>query len=463
MSKRRVIQEEQKAQMNTIKCVVTFRSLFPSVIITVVLFLLFCDVTHAFPFQPPLQNVSSGVERDENSVEVWYTVYVPTTDSWERDSTIYRSDPGELWLMRKLLNQDGVVVWNIDHYDGSDRYLEKRVEYAVYDSAKGSWQKGSNSYRPDPGEQWLMRKFFNQEGIVAWYIDRFNDFSNVYLEKRIEYAVYYDSEGWQSRFNSYPGDATISDFLIQGSIIHYNADGISHKIGVFPIEIPDPKLRAAIRQIVGKYHVTFADLNNISSNQITDISSLAGLNKLEYLSLIDNQISDINPLSNLTNLSVLYLEANRITDISALGELTKIGPHDRCRGWTVGRNGISEIHLMLNYNQISDISPLVSNAGLDKGDAINLKHNPLNVEAYASHIPALQERGVKLLYDQPSGPYNPPSDSIDVNNDGTIDHSDLLLLGNHFGEKGSVVIGDINDDGIVDISDLVLIGRHFGE
>jgi len=51
----------------------------------------------------------------------------------------------------------------------------------------------------------------------------------------------------------------------------------------------------------------------------------------------------------------------------------------------------------------------------------------------------------------------------DVNQDGTVDISDLVLVGSHFGKTGEGIIGDINDDGVVDISDLVLVGGHFGE
>jgi len=51
----------------------------------------------------------------------------------------------------------------------------------------------------------------------------------------------------------------------------------------------------------------------------------------------------------------------------------------------------------------------------------------------------------------------------DVNNDGAVDISDLVLVGRHFGETGKGIVGDINEDGTVDISDLALVGIHFGE
>ena len=63
------------------------------------------------------------------------------------------------------------------------------------------------------------------------------------------------------------------------------------------------------------------------------------------------------------------------------------------------RHGIS-LHLGLANNRISDISPLVDNSGIGKGDGVDLTGNPLNDEAYNVHIPALIERGVIVLYDQ---------------------------------------------------------------
>jgi hypothetical protein len=55
--------------------------------------------------------------------------------------------------------------------------------------------------------------------------------------------------------------------------------------------------------------------------------------------------------------------------------------------------------LWLWRNNISDIQPLVENKGIGEGDEVNLKGNPLNDEAYDVHIPTLQDRGVKVLFD----------------------------------------------------------------
>jgi internalin A len=166
-----------------------------------------------------------------------------------------------------------------------------------------------------------------------------------------------------------------------------------------PVNIPDPALKAAIEAALGIANPTPADMLKLSqlwlggggikdltgleyarnltllqlggNVDISDISPLAGLTKLqrlwldqikvsdlsplsglkslEFLSITDAQVSDIGPLSGLTNLVRLLLPYNqRIADISALVGMTKLQ------------------HLRLEQNQISDIRPLAKLADLNE-------------------------------------------------------------------------------------------------
>jgi len=127
--------------------------------------------------------------------------------------------------------------------------------------------------------------------------------------------------------------------------------------------------------------LTKLDWLDLSCNQISNISPLAGLTNLTLLDLSTNQISDISPLAGLTNLTTLLLRFNQISDLTPLAGLTKL----------------TLLHLI--DNQISDISPLVANPGLAAGDLVNLRDNPLSPTSVHVHIPALQDRGVTVLWD----------------------------------------------------------------
>ena len=54
----------------------------------------------------------------------------------------------------------------------------------------------------------------------------------------------------------------------------------------------------------------------LNENEISDISPLKNLIKLEYLEIQRNRIVDVNPLKNLTNLKFLKLYNNLIEDIA---------------------------------------------------------------------------------------------------------------------------------------------------
>ena len=57
----------------------------------------------------------------------------------------------------------------------------------------------------------------------------------------------------------------------------------------------------------------FRRLLRLSGNDLTDVSALSSLTKLEDLNLYSNNISDISALSDLTNLEDLYLQGNPLS------------------------------------------------------------------------------------------------------------------------------------------------------
>ena len=57
----------------------------------------------------------------------------------------------------------------------------------------------------------------------------------------------------------------------------------------------------------------------------------------------------------------------------------------------------------------------------------------------------------------------PPPTPWDVNDDGTVNIQDLVLVASQLGESGEGLKGDLNGDGTVNIQDLVIVASHFGE
>ena len=170
------------------------------------------------------------------------------------------------------------------------------------------------------------------------------------------------------------------------------------------VDIPDPNLRVAIEDELGKAPGATITVANMAALTIlfapnANISNLTGLQHATNLTLLDlgfeelgfeeirehyinsNSISDLSPLAGLTNLEVLYLWSNSISDISAITGLTNLTT------------------LWIDDNSISDISPLVTNIGLGQGDWVDVRENPLNDAAINTHIPTLESRGVWVWFD----------------------------------------------------------------
>ena len=147
---------------------------------------------------------------------------------------------------------------------------------------------------------------------------------------------------------------------------------------------------------------------NLRHNAVKDISALAGLTHLTHLSVEENRVSDVSALIRLTNLVDLWLDGNQISDISPLAELTQV------TRLGIGVNNISDISALagltnltfmrMGGNNISDLSPLVANTGLESGDEVDVRWNPLSYASIHAHIPTLQSRGVKVEFDSRTHP-----------------------------------------------------------
>ena len=138
-------------------------------------------------------------------------------------------------------------------------------------------------------------------------------------------------------------------------------------------------------------------------NAIMDHSILSGLTNLTGLDLRGTHTSDLSVLSGLTNLIDLYIDSNGISDLSPLAGLTnlrRLGLNFNSISNLSALRGLTNLRWMrLVGNNITDLSPLVANTGLGNGDQVLLNDNPLSYPSIKTHIPALQNRGVTVEFD----------------------------------------------------------------
>ena len=134
----------------------------------------------------------------------------------------------------------------------------------------------------------------------------------------------------------------LTDIEIRAEGIITNLQGLEHAVNLEFLVIKNGKISdltplAGLQKIrVLKFYssntsdltpiaglVNLTDLN-LADNNISDLTPIAGLVNLAYLNLLDNNISDITPLDGLVNLKVLLLGGNQIIDFTILHGLVGI-------------------------------------------------------------------------------------------------------------------------------------------
>lgn len=137
---------------------------------------------------------------------------------------------------------------------------------------------------------------------------------------------------------------------------------------------------------------------NLAFNRIVDLAPLAHLSQLQSLQLDGNRIARIDPVETLTDLAELRLADNQVVDLTPLAGLTGLVTLDLARNDIVDiapLAGLVELReLDLAYNRIEDLSGLAANVGLDVGDSVDVRGNPLDDDADA--IALLEARGVEV-------------------------------------------------------------------
>jgi Leucine-rich repeat (LRR) protein len=112
---------------------------------------------------------------------------------------------------------------------------------------------------------------------------------------------------------------------------------------------------------------------------ITSASAVQNMTKLVTLDLSYTQVADVTPLSGLTLLQELDLSSAQVADLTPLSGLTLLQ------------------NLNLNFDGgVTNITPLVNNAGLGAGDTIGLYGTSLNCTSEGPKVATLIGRGATV-------------------------------------------------------------------
>lgn len=109
-------------------------------------------------------------------------------------------------------------------------------------------------------------------------------------------------------------------------------------------------------------------------------------------------------------------------------------------------------------------APLVSPDG-SSGVAVYNSAGLYTTDADGNHVPA---SGPQHGFATEVAAFLPQIDAVilpgDINNDGTVNFSDLLTMAQHYGQMvPSFTGGDVNGDGTVNFSDLLLLAQDYGQ
>ena len=138
------------------------------------------------------------------------------------------------------------------------------------------------------------------------------------------------------------------------------------------VHIPDPNLRAAIAESLGKNAnapITVEEIEGLGrldarNRGIRDLTGLQLATNLNRLPLSDNQISDLSPIAGLIGLQALWINNNPVSDLfplKGLTNLTELVFDDTHVSDLLPLAGLTNLEVLgISTPLISDLSPLKS-------------------------------------------------------------------------------------------------------
>jgi len=215
----------------------------------------------------------------------------------------------------------------------------------------------------------------------------------------------------------------------------------------------------AIKNLSDLKHFTGLEALMIIKTEVNDLSTLASLSKLQFVSFAGcNITADLSTLSNLPSLQSLAISASQVSDLSPIGNLNRLTDLHLT---DVGEVGFSDLtvfshltnltNLALSGNKIQDVSPL---SNLTQLTELNISRNEIRDISPLSSLTNLT--GLNLYANQISDitPLPQLTSLIMLDLDGN-QISDIAPLS----QLANLTTLGLSDNQICDVSPLIQNGR----
>ncbi|MBC1891242.1 MucBP domain-containing protein, partial [Listeria booriae] len=184
--------------------------------------------------------------------------------------------------------------------------------------------------------------------------------------------------------------------------------------------------------------------DGVWSGFVENLDLLAGLDKLEELSIVRSKVQDISGITNLTNLRYLYLSDNNITDASPIAGLTKLE--------YISLDSGNNIQSLAPFRQLTNLKKLYLNASVS--DFRPLQHLPLiqdssNTWELRSEVQLPDAYVGEPVFMQAFDPFGEASTYGSVKLDGKLrggKYTTPYMRWEESGEKGQVTFQGSNDE-----------------
>ncbi|MCC9599219.1 leucine-rich repeat domain-containing protein [Stieleria sp. JC731] len=163
-----------------------------------------------------------------------------------------------------------------------------------------------------------------------------------------------------------------------------------------------------IKSLEAVKDLTAMQLLDVSRNLIDDLKPLGAMSNLRTLYVAENDIKSLEPIASLSKIWSLDASGNELQSVEPVGGLKWITMLDLRNNAIVDVKPIAQLPainiLRLDNNKITDLSPLVEACKKDaEGDnrfapflRLYLDGNPIDEKAKAEALEALKQAGVKI-------------------------------------------------------------------